>query len=158
MKKTICYFPVRMSYPVVAECWAIFETALMNQARTLVEDIARHQGVESKTLWSKVRPNIKIPLLDIDVPEQPLCVYSLERESSVVLERCRAPCLIGFERCPLHMQSRPCDKKDLTEVDRIVDLDGVSYFVDAKFVVRDATGKVKGIIEDDVFYLLEKNE
>lgn len=146
-----------MSYPVVAECWAIFEASLMNQARALVEDIAKHQGVESKALWAKVRPTIKIPVLEIDVPEQPLCIYSIERENSVVLERCRAPCLIGFERCPLHMNSSPCDTKG-EEVDRIIDVDGVSYFVDAKCVARDAAGTVRGIVEEDVFYRLEKNE
>lgn len=157
MKEIISCFPVRMSYPVVAECWAIFEASLMNQARALVEDIAKHQGVESKGLWAKVRPTIKIPVLEIDVPEQPLCIYSIERENSIVLERCRAPCLIGFERCPLHMNSRPCETKR-EEVDRIIDIDGVSYFVDAKSVVRDASGSVQGVVEDDVFYRLEKNE
>jgi hypothetical protein len=39
-----------------------------------------------------------------------------------------------------------------TEVDRIIDVEGNSYFVDAKQVVRDASGTVKGIVEEDVFY------
>jgi hypothetical protein len=142
-----------MSYPVVAECWTIFESSLLSQARALVEDIAKHQGVEWKPLWAKVRPTIKIPLLEMNIPEQPLCIHSIQREDSVVLERCRAPCLIGFERCPLHMESKSKMNEQIEkEVDRIIDVEGNSYFVDAKLVVRDASGKVKGIVEDDVFY------
>jgi hypothetical protein len=43
-----------------------------------------------------------------------------------------------------------------TEVDRIIDVEGNSYFVDAKQVVRDASGTVKGIVEEGVFYRFDK--
>jgi hypothetical protein len=144
-----------MSYPVVAECWNIFEACILVQARKLVDDIAKHQGTESKELWAKVRPTIKIPLIEFDIPEQPLCTLSLQKEGSRILEKCNAPCLIGFERCQTHMQSVGT-VGDYSRVDRIADEDGISYFIDAQSVVRDSAGIPKGLMEDGVVFLFEK--
>jgi len=144
-----------MSYPVVAECWNIFEASILIQARKLVDDLAKHQGAEPKELWAKVRPTIKIPLIDFDIPEQPLCTLSLQKEDSCILERCNAPCLIGFERCQKHMQS-VSTRLDCERVDRITDEDGTPYFLDAQSVVRNSAGIPKGLLEDGVVFLFHK--
>jgi len=145
-----------MSYPVVAECWSILESALLLQARKLVEEIASHQKADPKALWAKVKPTIKIPLLDVDIPEQPLCTVSVERENSVVYERCRAPCLLGFDKCTAHLSSVPTHSEEYPMVDRIMDHEGIVYFVDAQSIARDSSGAVKGMVEDGVLYVFNK--
>jgi len=149
---------VRMSYPVVAECWSILESALLIQARKLVDDIAKHQKADAKTLWAKVKPTIKIPLLDIDLPEQTSCIHLVERVNSPIYQRCRAPCLLGFNECSLHLKSPLTEMPGYITVDRILDYEGVAYFVDETSVARDSTGVVRGIVEDDSLFLFEKNE
>ena len=139
-----------MSYTVVAECWSIFESALLVQARKLVEDIAKHQQSDPKDLWAKIRPTIKLGLIDMEVPEQPLCVDTCKREGSAILERCRAPCLIGFDHCPTHI-ARPTHEESAYEaVKRILNHEGVVYFVDTKGVARDKSGLAKGIVRDGI--------
>ena len=150
---------VRMPYTVVAECWSIFESALMVQAHKLVKDIAKDQGSDVKELWAKIRPTTKVNLIDIELPEQPLCTEFCHRDGSAVLERCRAPCLLGFERCPSHLGSvsPEGDKdKEAEEVERFLDHEGATYFVDKDNNVRDKTGIIQGVVEDDVFYAFVK--
>jgi hypothetical protein len=129
---------------------------MMPQAQKLVYDIARHQGADPKTLWSLVKGQINIPLIDCDIPEKPLCIHSIERSGSRVVERCRAPCLAGFERCPMHLSAHVSDINKYTPVDRVVDFEGRAYFVDDKSIARDSSGCTKGIIQDGVLYLFEK--
>jgi hypothetical protein len=150
-----------MPYNVVAECWSIFESALMVQARKLVDDIAKEQGSDKKELWAKIYPRTKVDLIDVELPEQPLCSDLCHRDGSAILERCRAPCLLGFERCPSHLGSVSRegvqgDKEQPEEVERILDHEGTTYFVDTKNNVRDKTGIIQGIVEDDVFYAFVK--
>lgn len=145
-----------MPYTVVAECWSIFESALMVQARKLVEELAKDQGSDVKELWAKIRPTIKVDLIDVEVPEQPLCSEFCQRDGSAILERCRAPCLLGFERCPSHSTSRPATSVSAEEVERFLDYEGNTYFLDMHNNVRDKTGIIRGIVEDDVFYAFVK--
>jgi hypothetical protein len=151
-----------MSYPVNAECWTLFEAALMSQARILVEDIAKHQRSDPKSLWAKIRPSLKIPVIEVDVPEKTLCSRHVEKENSRMIERCRAPCLLGFDECPTHLESpvvapaaTAAPTAQIPTIDELVDREGNTYFTDAN-VVRDASGAVKGWLEDDVVYLFEK--
>ena len=150
-----------MSFPVVGECWSIFESALLLQARRLVEDIAKHQKADVKALWAKVRPTIQVGLLDIDIPEEPLCSHLIKGGDSIssILERCRCPCLIGFKKCPTHIsQEEESMVEQHIHVDRVIDYEGLIYFVDAFNIARDRLGVVKGIIEDDVLYVFNKSE
>lgn len=129
----------------------------MLQARVLVEDIAKHQGSDKKELWAKIRPTIKVDLIDLEVPEQPLCSEFCQRDGSAILERCRAPCLLGFERCPSHSTSTLLTTAShVEEVERFLDHEGNTYFVDTQNNVRDKTGILRGIVEDDVFYAFVK--
>jgi hypothetical protein len=149
-----------MSYPVNAECWSLFEEALMSQARILVEDIAKHNRSDPKLLWAKIRPTIKIPVIEIDIPDKVLCTRTVHRDKSRMIERCRAPCLLGFEECPSHLEYEPepspVSDATLPDIDEVVDREGNKYFTDCTSVVRDASGAVKGWLEDDVVYLFEK--
>lgn len=153
------YMPLacpHMSCKVIAELWEIFEASMMPQAQKLVYDIAKHQGAEPRALWALVKGQINIPLVQIDMPEKSFCIHSVERSGSRVVERCRAPCLAGFERCPLHLSAHVSDMKEYIAVDRVVDLDGIEYFVDGDSIARDSSGSTKGIIQDGVLYLFEK--
>ena len=141
-----------MPYTVVAECWSIFESALMVQARKLVEDIAKDQGSDAKELWAKIRPTTKVGLIEAELPEQPLCSEFCRRDGSAILERCRAPCLLGFERCPSHIGSVSQINEHKEEVERFLDCQGNTYFVDTQNNVRDNSGIIRGIVEDDVFF------
>lgn len=127
----------------------------MVQARKLVEDIAKDQGSDVKELWAKIRPTIKVDLIDVEVPEQPLCTEFCQRDGSAILERCRAPCLLGFERCPSHSNSTTTSVS-AEEVERFLDYEGNTYFLDMHNNVRDKTGIIRGIVEDDVFYAFVK--
>lgn len=152
---------VRMPYTVVAECWSIVESALMLQARSLVEDLAKHQGSDAKELWAKIRPTIKLDLVYAELPEEPLCIAECRRDGSVILERCRAPCLLGFECCPSHIGSTSTvtstsTTSELKEVERFFDHEGNTYFVDIHKNVVDKSGIIRGIVEDDVFYAFVK--
>jgi len=155
LKASISGESVRMSYPVVAECWNLFESALIVQARKLVEDIAAHHRTDAKALWAKVRPTIKIPLLDVDIPEQPSCIYSISG-NSLVIELCRAPCLLGYDRCPQHISLNNSDTQVYEEVYRIKDTEGTTYFVGRDGLARDTMGVVKGMIELDELFLFDK--
>jgi hypothetical protein len=142
-------------YPIVAEIWSIFEATLMVQAKRLVEDIAQHQGRDSKELWSLIKPKVKVPLFDTDFPEPTLCSHIVGSQGTAIIQRCRSPCLLGFGTCPEHSH---CLKgtSTLESVDSIKDMNGQTYYLDAKGLARDKQGKPKGVVKEDVLYLFHK--
>lgn len=144
------------SYPIVAEIWTIFEATLMVQAKRLVEDIAQHQGRDSKELWALIKPKVKIPLFDTDFPEPTLCSHIIGSQGTAIIQRCRSPCLLGFGTCAEHSHSVKGSTSSLETVDSIKDMDGQTYYVDSKGLARDKQGKPKGIVKEDVLYLFEK--
>lgn len=143
------------TYPIVAEIWSIFEATLMVQAKRLVEDIAQHQGRDSKALWSLIKPKIKVPLFDTDFPEPTLCSHIIGSQGTAIIQRCRSPCLLGFGTCSEHSHSAK-GISNLESVDSIKDMDGQIYYVDSKGLARDKQGKPKGIVKEEVLYLFHK--
>jgi hypothetical protein len=127
----------------------------MVQAKRLVEDIAQHQGRDSKELWSLIKPKIKVPLFDTDFPEPTLCSHIVGSQGTAIIQRCRSPCLLGFGTCPEHSH---CLKSTSTleSVDSIKDMNGQTYYLDAKGLARDKQGKPKGVVKEDVLYLFHK--
>ena len=145
-----------MDYPVVAEIWTTFEATLMVQAKRLVEDIASHQGRDSKELWSQIKKQVRIPLFDTELNEPTLCPYSIGAEGTAVAKRCRAPCLLGFATCSAHANRVKTEaNRSLEEVDSIKDVDGITYYLDKKGIARDSLGKSKGVVKEGVLYLFE---
>ncbi len=146
------------TYPIVAEIWTIFEATLMVQAKRLVEEIAQHQGRDSKDLWALIKPKVKIPLFDTEFPEPTLCPHIIGSQGSAIVQRCRNPCLLGFGTCSDHSHSSKVitHTSTLESVDCIKDMDGQTYYVDGKGLARDKQGKPKGIVKEDVLYLFEK--
>ncbi len=148
-----------MSYPVVAEFYSTFESILMANAKRLVEDIAHKQGASNTTndLWKKVKEKIKIGLIDIELPD-PLptyCSFPVGHSDGAIKIRCRAPCMLGYDACPNHIQKpTPLTTEDDT-VDRIYDCEGIVYFVNDKGIAMDRNGKPKGTVKDNVLYLFE---
>jgi len=146
------------AYPVVAEIWSTFEATMMVQAKKLVEDIAAHQGRDSKELWSQIKKQIRIPLAEAEV-EPTLCSHSIGSQSTAVLQLCRAPCLLGFDTCPRHANmakaSHSDDELKAEAVEAIKDMDGQTYYVDSKKIARDKYGKPKGIVKEDILYLFQ---
>ena len=149
-----------MDYPVVAEIWSLFEATLLTQAKRLVEDISKHEGRDSKELWSLIKPQIRIKLFETDIDEPKFCTFPLGNREGAVSIRCRAPCVLGFDACHMHATSlspslSPQASDSLEEVKSVKDSAGVTYYVDSKNVARDINGKAKGVVEDDVLYLFE---
>jgi hypothetical protein len=73
------------------------------------KDIAKKQGADSKELWGLVKPQIRIGLLDIEIPEDipTYCSHMKgHAEHGAVRMRCRAPCVLGFPACPDHTGKR----------------------------------------------------
>ena len=152
-------------YPIVAEIWTIFEATLMVQAKRLVEEIAQHQGRDSKDLWALIKPKVKVPLFDTEFPEPTLCPHIIGSQGSAIIQRCRHPCLLGFGTCGEHSHSTKQTTHSihtthttrvLESVDCVKDMDGQAYYVDSKGLARDKQGKPKGIVKEDVLYLFEK--
>ena len=141
-----------MSYPIIAEFWSAFEGTLQVHAKRLVEDIAKHQHADPKSLWAKIKPQIKISLADVDV-EPKECLHKVRTEGAVY-QRCRAPCVIGFTTCPRHANTVD-PPTTYEEVDRITDLQA-QYFVDSNQIARDANGRPQGLVKDGVLFLFEK--
>jgi hypothetical protein len=144
--------------PVVAELWKMFETTLQSKARALVEDIAKHNKGESADLWKKVKAQIKIGLIDIEVPDSlpTTCKYPESScEMGAVFTRCRAPCSIGFDACQRHINLPIPSITKHELVNRVMDCNGRAYFVDTKNIARDKNGKPKGYVEDSVLFLFE---
>ena len=151
-----------MQYPVVAEIWSLFETTLSLQAKKLVEDIAKHEGADPKDLWAKIRPQIRVGLLNYDLPEDgpTTCSHSSGMcEGGAIYLRCRAPCVIGFDACPRHVGTAKTETSNLNEiVHRKLDYNGVAYFVDKHGIAHDKNGRPKGHVKDDVLYLFQQVE
>jgi hypothetical protein len=143
-------------YPIVAEIWSIFEATLMVQAKRLVEDIAQHQGRDSKELWSLIKPKIKVPLFDTDFPEPTLCSHIIGSQGTAIIQRCRSPCLLGFGTCADHSHLAKVPTSTLESVDSIKDMDGQIYYLDSNGLARDKQGRPKGIVKEDVLYLFHK--
>jgi hypothetical protein len=143
------------NFPIALEMWQNLEITLMNQAKKLVEDIAKKQGVDSKELLTKVKSQIRIGLLDIEVPDDNIsfCSHMVPFSTGAIKMRCRSPCLLGFSSCPEHA-GKP-DSGNLNEnisfppVTRIFDLDNKHYFVDSYGIARDRNGRAKGIVSTD---------
>jgi len=146
------------TYPVVSEIWSVFEGTLQNHARKLVNDIAKKQGADPLELWKKIKPILRIGLLDIDIPDITHCPFpSAESEGAIKL-RCRKPCLAGFSTCAAHAAIGTTAKtstQTYISVDRITDMSGKIYFLDSN-IARDINGKPKGIVQEGVLYLFEK--
>ena len=143
-----------MSYPVVAEIWTIFETTLQTQARRLVEDIAKHNHSDPKALWEKIKPQVKISLVDIEV-EPKVCPANLGNSDGAIHLRCRAPCMIGFKECPKHVGNVE-KKSQYKNVDRVLDHTGQPYFVDEHSIAHDKNGRSQGYVKGGVLFLFEK--
>jgi hypothetical protein len=157
----VCYFweSAAMQYPVVAEIWSLFESTLSIQAKKLVEDIAKHEGADPKALWAKVRPQVRVGLLNYEMPEDAptTCSHSSGLcEGGAIRLRCRAPCMIGFDACPRHIGTVKSDPSGLYElVARKLDYKGAAYFVDKNGIAHDKNGRPKGHVKEDVLYLFE---
>jgi hypothetical protein len=143
------------SYPIVAEIWSTFEATLMVQAKRLVEDIANHQGRDSKELWTKIKKQVRAPLFDTEFSEPTLCPHVIGSQGTPIVHLCRAPCLLGFGTCSEHASLPKRPTPVLEPVDSIKDMDGVSYYRDSSGIARDKHGKPKGIVKDDVLYLFK---
>jgi hypothetical protein len=147
-----------VNYPIVAEIWSTFEATLMVQAKRLVEDIAAHQGRDSKELWSHIKKQVRIPLFDTEFPEPTLCSHIIGSQGTAVIQRCHSPCLLGFGTCPEHASfKRQATLPDtLDPVDSIKDIDGITYYRDSAGIARDKQGKPKGIVKEGVLYLFRQ--
>lgn len=149
-------------FPVVAEIYSTFESILQVQAKRLVEDIAKHQNVDSRELWNKVRQQIQIGLVDIELEDDSpaYCNHPSASTEGAVKTLCRSPCLIGFSACPRHvnvpLKHATAGEEHLKKVKRVIDYSEHTYFVDEDNIVRDKNGKVKGEMIDDVLHLFEK--
>ena len=147
-------------YPVVAEIWSVLQGALQIQAKKLVEDIAKFQGADPKALWAKIRPIVKIGLIDSDVPEGPtLCPYPSNNSEGAIRQRCRAPCLLGFQACPAHISTKMAVSEGNYEiVDRVIDINDITYYIDRSGQALDKNGEIQGRMVDDVLYVYEAQE
>ena len=128
----------------------------MVQAKRLVEDIAKHQGRDSKELWTQIKKQIRIPLFDTEFPEPTLCPVPVGNQGTAIHQRCRAPCVLGFGTCSQHANSIRKDPPSLPSVDSIKDMDGNTYYLDTKSIARDSLGNPKGIVKEGVLYLFTK--
>lgn len=148
-----------MSFPVVADIWNTFEGAIKAQAKKLVEDIAKFQGVDHKELWDKVRPMIKVGLMDAELPETGLCPAPLGSVEGAIRQRCRAPCLIGFSACPSHINSKisstPGDYKQVRRIFGLRENEKVAFYIDKDGNALDVNGEIQGRVKDDILYLYE---
>jgi hypothetical protein len=147
------------NFPVNLEIWNIFHSALLGNAKKLVEDIAKQNNKDSKELWSRVKGEIKVGLMDIEIDEEipKLCSHPTTLDSAIHL-RCRAPCMLGFSSCPLHHNKQIATdppSHEVKTVDRVYDYLNKLYFVDSDSIARDKLGKVKGYVKEDVLYLFE---
>ena len=166
-------------FPVIGEIWMSFQAILQINAKRLCEDIAKQQGKPPKELWNKVKQVIQVPIIDeVRIPEFPaLCPYATSSSlfGTAVQERCRRPCVIGFGFCANHVgkpcssvsQSQSpltrgpgsCSQSPLTQVKRILDMDGNSFFQREDGIVIDKIGRIRGTVsEDGVLMLFSKRK
>lgn len=150
------------TYPVITEIWDIFESTLQNQAKRLVEDIAKHQKADAKGLWNKVRQKIKIGLLEAAHPQDmpTVCRSSVGGcEGSAIHLRCNAPCVLGFATCPRHHGlPQQASQTDYDSVDRVLDSSGNTYFVDGKGIARDKQGTPRGYVRESTLYIFDQGD
>jgi hypothetical protein len=148
-----------MSFPVNGEIWVLFEGILKAKAKVLVEDIAKRQGADPKELWNKVHPIIKIAPIDTDLPDPNpiLCPFYIGKVSdgSCIAERCRQPCLLGFDRCRDHIHKQEPHAAAENPVKRVFDFNSKHYFVDSHGVAYDKGGTPMGTVEDGELKLFE---
>jgi len=144
-----------VAYPVVAEIWSTFEATLLTQAKRLAEDIAKSHGKDPKELWSKIKGQVKIGLFDVDLAEPTLCTHQLHNREGAVRLRCRAPCTLGFNACPLHINAPHREETKYEVVTCVKDFAGHTYYLDSKGIARDKNGKPKGLVKEEVLYLFE---
>ncbi len=145
-------------YPVIAEVWSIFEGTLQVQAKRLVEDIAKHNNSDPKALWAKIKPQIKIGLLDLNLDDElpTCCSHPLGTTEGAIRLRCRAPCVLGFDACHRHIHTPHAKPQGTFEsVDRVIDYEGHQYFVDKNKIAHDRNGRPKGYIDDGTLILFE---
>ena len=149
------------TFPVIAEIWNLFEATLQGQAKKLVDDLAKANGRDPKELWAKVKPQLRVGLLDVELPEELPCTcpFPSSTPDGAIRLRCRAPCLLGFPACPTHINKpTPTSLTQLPVVDRILDFENKTYYVCEKGIARDKNGKPKGIVKEGSLYLWEKEE
>lgn len=148
-------------YPVIAEIWSTFEGTLQIQAKRLVEDIAKNNNSDPKLLWAKIKPQIKIGLLDIDLDDElpTSCSHQSGSTEGAIRLRCRDPCVLGFDACPRHIHT-PLTKTNGTyeSVDRVIDFEGYQYFVDKNKIAHDRNGRPKGYVDDGTLILFETSQ
>lgn len=150
-------------FPVVGEIWMSFQAILQTNAKRLCEDIAKQQGKPPKELWNKVKQIIQVPIIDeITLPEFPkLCQHFTSQSpfDTAIRERCRHPCLIGFDACESHV-GKPLSVENSSEkVKRVLDMDGNSYFQREDGLVVDKIGRIRGTVsEDGVLMLFTKRK
>lgn len=147
-----------MAFPVVGEIWNVFEATLMVQAKKLVEDIAKKQGSDSKELWNKIRPKIKVAPIDSDLPDPlpTLCPFYTGKIDGCIIVRCRKPCLLGFDKCPDHIHKPMGKETSENPVRRVFDFQNKIYFVDQHGIAYDKSENPVGSVEDDELKLFEK--
>jgi hypothetical protein len=147
-----------MSYPVIAEIYSTFEGILMANAKRLVDDVAHKQGANASELWKIVKEKVKIGLMDVELPD-PLptyCSYPCTHSDGAIKTRCRAPCMLGFEACPEHINKHTSYTTNEATVDRIYDHEGIVYFVNEEGIALDRNGRPKGTVRNNVLYLFQK--
>ena len=144
-------------YPVIAEMWSLFEGTLQSNAKRLVDDIAKANKADPKVLWDSIRSRIQIGLLDIDLPDEltTFCAHMSTSEGAVKL-RCRAPCVLGFTACPKHIHTPLPTPSEEPKVERVLDFEGHTYFVNEKGIAMDKYGQPKGYVDEGVLNLFEK--
>ena len=150
-----------MSYPLIAEIYSTFEAILMANAKRLCDDIAHKQGANQAELWKIIKEKVKVGLMDIDLPD-PLptyCSYPLIHSEGAIKVRCRAPCMLGFEACPDHInKNQPHIDSNQASVKRVYDVEGHTYFVSDDGIAMDRNGRPQGTIRENVLYLFAKNQ
>ena len=145
--------------PVNAEIWTLMEGSLQQQAKRLVEDIAKRQKADPKILWAKVKPQLRITLQDVDLPDPipQLCSFNTGGKDGGVYTRCRQACVLGHATCFQHAGKVECKpKENLPLVKRIFDHNSHTYFVDTHGVAYDKNGIPKGTMQDDALLLFEE--
>ncbi len=148
-----------MSYPVIAEIYSTFEAILMANAKRFVDDIAHKQGANASDLWKVVKEKVKVGLMDVELPD-PLptyCTHPLTHSDGAIKTRCRAPCMLGFDACPDHVNKQASQLETQHDaVDRIYDCEGTTYFINANGIALDRNGRPKGTVRENVLYLFAK--
>lgn len=150
-----------MSIPVNAEIWTLLEGSLQQQAKRLVEDIAKRQKADPKVLWAKVKPQLRVTLQDVDLPD-PIPQYCSFNTGSIeggIYTRCRHPCVLGHSTCFQHTaKAQAKEKENLPLVHRVFDHQSHTYFVDKEGIAYDKNGTPVGTVEEETLLLFATKE